>query len=399
MATRVGLNRYLTVIAPSEVRAPVAWSVLGRLPLVMISLGLALFVLERASYQQAGTVVGVFTAGVAIVGLPVGRLLDRRGQAGVLLVTGILFPLALVAFVAGYPRSQPWDLTLVFAAGASRPPINSAVRALWGSVLATPEGRSTAFALEAIFTEVFTIGGPLLLSLGTLFVSTGTALITGGAVVGAGTIGLALTKACRTWDGGRSATAVPTRWGPLGSPPFLLLLGCLGPAAMAVGMVSMAIPSFADARHSSGIAGILFAAWGVGSVVGGVWFGRSDSAQPAGARFATLLWLFGAGTALPILAWDPWSLGAALAIGGMVIAPLTALEYALVHEFVPPGALAEGFSWVASLNVLASAVGSQLAGVLMEHGSLRSVFATAAAGGLAAGVPARRLRRRSTAAT
>jgi MFS family permease len=169
---------------------------------------------------------------------------------------------------------------------------------------------------------------------------------------------------------------------------------------MAVGMVSMAIPSFADERHNSGIAGILFAVWGVGSVAGGLWCGRSDTARSAEARFATLLWFFAAGTALPILAWDPWSLGATLAMGGTAIAPLTAVEYALVQEFVPPEALAEGFSWVASLNVLASAVGSQLAGTLMEHGSLRLVFAAgAAAGGWAAAVPARRLCHRSTAAT
>ncbi|MFB9446774.1 MFS transporter [Dactylosporangium vinaceum] len=390
------VRRYAAAVGTREVRAAFVWSVVSRLPLMLISLGLTLFVLRDGTYQQAGTVVGVFTAGVAVVGLPVGRLIDRTGQTAVLLVTGVVFPVLVVVFVSTFDRLGPWALPLIFAAGGSRPPVSPAIRALWGSVVADGEARLRAFGLEAILAEFFSVSGPLLLSLGLLVATPAVALSVGAVVVGAGAVGLATTKVSRTWSGAAPGAGRAPRSGPMRSRPFRLLLAALAPGAMAIGMVNIAIPVFADRRGGPVLAGVLFAVWCAGSILGGVWYGRRDRSRLAGRQFLILMGLFAAGTALPILAGDPWSLGLALAVGGTVIAPVTTVEYLLVRDLVAADGLAEGFSWVATLNVLATAAGSQLAGLLLADLSPRAVFTAAALVALSSLVPAALLARALT---
>ena len=92
----LGLARYRALFLVPHVRRLVLSGLLARLPMGMVGLALLLLVRERGgSYAAAGAVSGGYFVATA-VGAPIaGRLVDRRGQARILLQRAIIFPTLL----------------------------------------------------------------------------------------------------------------------------------------------------------------------------------------------------------------------------------------------------------------------------------------------------------------
>src|SRR5918995_3518203 len=92
----LGLARYRALFQVPHVRRLVLSGLLARLPVGMVGLALLLLVRERGgSYGAAGAVSGAYFVATA-VGAPVaGRLVDRRGQARILLRRAATFPALL----------------------------------------------------------------------------------------------------------------------------------------------------------------------------------------------------------------------------------------------------------------------------------------------------------------
>lgn len=181
-----------------DVRAPVVWSALGRMPLYLVSLGLVLYVADRTgSYATAGLVLAAYTVGGAAFGPFIAREVDRRGQRIVLPITGVLFPVLLVGLVYSLPDRIGVTLVWALLAGGAIPPVSGAIRALWGTWLTKESERQAAYAMEAVLAEVFVITGPLLLSLLIAYFSAGTAILVGAVIACLGAVGLSFTKAGR----------------------------------------------------------------------------------------------------------------------------------------------------------------------------------------------------------
>ena len=140
----------------------------------MIGLALLLLVREHGgSYAAAGGVSGAYFIATA-VGAPIaGRLVDRRGQARILLRRAVIFPSLLAAVCALALVDAPLALVgaCAAAAGALMPPVGSSLRALWPRMFADGELRAAAYALEASLQEITFIVGPLLVALLTAAVS------------------------------------------------------------------------------------------------------------------------------------------------------------------------------------------------------------------------------------
>ena len=64
-----------------------------------------------------------------------------------------------------------------------------------------------------------------------------------------------------------------------------------------------------------------------------------------------------------------------LVLGGAAIAPSTACVYRLVDEVAPKGTLAEAFTWVSTATIAGIAVGSAIAGPVVEGVGTRAALA------------------------
>src|SRR4051812_39630884 len=122
----------------------------GRMPSAMVPLALLLMVQQQTgSYAVAGLASATLGVAMAVMAPVLGRLADRRGPRGVLLVQAAVYPLALAGLVTVVLGGAPNAAIIAAAAatGASAPLVSGTVRALWSRV--DPRVRVTAFAPDA----------------------------------------------------------------------------------------------------------------------------------------------------------------------------------------------------------------------------------------------------------
>jgi MFS family permease len=130
--------------------------------------------------------------------------------------------------------------------------------------------------------------------------------------------------------------------------------------------VGVAVPAYAS-DHSYGLGGLLLGVWGVGSVLGGVWFGTRHIGTALSRQLALLLGAVAVSLVVLAVMPTPLALGIALLLGGATIAPALTVENSLVGRIVPAGMMNEAYTWVVTVSVAASAVGGSLAGVIVDR--------------------------------
>src|SRR4051812_42275058 len=159
------LSAYRQVLSKPGAAAFSATGFLARLPISMVTLGIVLMVsAETDSYGLAGGISAAFVIASSLAALLQGRLIDRVGQAKVLLpaVAVCSVSLSLLVWAVDAGHRVPLPHVLAALAGATMPAVGAAVRARWTHVLEQPAERQTAFALEAVVDEtVYLIGPPL----------------------------------------------------------------------------------------------------------------------------------------------------------------------------------------------------------------------------------------------
>ncbi|UNM16419.1 MFS transporter [Streptomyces formicae] len=357
-----------------------------------MTLAMVLVVREQGgSYPQAGLVSALYTVGMALGSPLVARLVDRRGRRAVLVGTGILYPLALAGLVWATEPGHWAQPVLAVVAGTALPPANSFMRSLWARLPLRDDERELAYLWEAFLTEVLVIGAPLMLAALMLTGSAGVALTVVSALGGIGALGLALTPLPEGADpapGGAAEASPGSLLGPLRSVSMLALTGAMALCAVPIGLMTLAIPAFVDEHGARGSTGLVYACWGIGSALGAVWLGRSQSQVAAHLRFPRLVLAFAVGTGLPLMATSPLMLGLALAVGSAPIALVSACEMSLVSTVADSRSLTEAFTWASLATVAGDAVGLQAGGLLMEPFGPHGVFAAAFGVALAAAVAA-----------
>ena len=73
------------------------------------------------------------------------------------------------------------------------------------------------------------------------------------------------------------------------------------------------------------------------------------------------------GSALAIFAWEFWSLAFALVIAGLGIAPALAVMFSIVSASVKFSDTAEAYGWVGTGQLIGAALGSAIAGFLIDE--------------------------------
>jgi predicted MFS family arabinose efflux permease len=378
------LDRYGSVLRGTDAAGPLLASIVGRLPLGMTGLGILLLVrASTGSYASAGLVSAAYALSFAVVNPLRARAADRRGPVRVLVVTGVLHPVALLALVLLAAASAPTPALALaaVAVGGTVPPLGAVMRALWGRLVDGPRA-VTAYALESVVIEISFVVGPLLVGGLSAAVGPAAAVVASAVLTLVGTAGMVRTRALR------AATPTPGSahvLGPLTAAPVRALLLCTLAIGTGFGALEVAMPAFAeDAGGRRAAAGVLLAVWSAGSMAGGLLYGAVHSPLPHRRQLPWLVVALAVGSALPLAlgpVMDLTVLGAALFCYGLTIAPLGACMSVLLSASAPAGTVTEAFAWNSSMIFGGAALGTSVGGVLVDrHGAAPALALTAATG-------------------
>jgi predicted MFS family arabinose efflux permease len=359
-------------------------SVVARLPLTMLSIGLLVHAEHiSGSIAAAGVVAAAYAVSLGVGGPLLGALVDRRGQTAVLGASALAAAVVLVA-LALLPAGTPLGLLVVLTllAGLATPPVAACVRALFPELLDDADVRA-AYAVDASAVELTWIAGPpLALGLGVLW-STGGALIVAALVVLLGTAAFAAQPVSRAWR--PLPDRRQRRGGALRAPAVRTLALALVAVGTLFGAVEVAVVAATEAGGSAGAAGPLLGIWGAGSLLGGLLAARAGGGAQSAAGLTLVLGGLTAGHfALVPAAGSVLAMGAVLLVAGAAIAPAYASIYAMVERAAPHGTVTEAFSWLATATAIGASLGAAGAGALADAAGVEAGFVLAAGAGLVA---------------
>ena len=376
-------TRYARILRTPHVLPLMFAALVARLPIGIDSLAIVLFLRERTgSYATAGLVAACFALGNGAGSPLAGRLVDRFGQAEVLVPLALVHAVGLALLVALGLADAPVALLVPTAlvAGLAIPPISATMRPLWRPILGdAPELLPAAYALDSVSIEVVFVLGPLLTAFATAVLSPVAALVLSALLIVAGTIAFTASPPSRAWrpDPG---TGEGRGWlGALASPGLRTLVAVTLPLGFCFGAMEVTLPAFSEDMASRAWAGVLLAVWSLGSAVGGIVYGARVGNTPLARtyiRLAAVLPL----TFLPLAA-NPtvWVMPALCLVAGCVISPVLASGNQLAGDVAPAGALTEAFTWPVTALIVGIAAGNGAAGALVESTDWRVSFLVGAA--------------------
>jgi predicted MFS family arabinose efflux permease len=368
--------------------ALLALNVLARIPTA--GAGVLVVVHTHAltgSYAAAGAVTAVGTLAMAVAAPLLGGVIDRRGQTGVLLLSGLVAGLAYVA-MAALPASAPTVALAALAAvgGGLQPPLGACLRTLWPQLLDhDAEAVDAAFALEAAVLELTYIAGPLGFLTLAAATSSRTSIGALGVLLAAGTIAFALRPESRAWRPHTHDEHAARARSALSAAGVRTVVAIMTVVGVLIAGVEVAVTAATHDLGLPGATGPLLALWGAGSLLGGV-----IAARAGGVRNLALV-LAGLAVTHGVLAFGasaPVVLGALLFVAGAFIAPVFGAVSALTSRVALPGTTTEAFAWTSTALAGGFAAGAALAGVIIDASGAATAFAAAGAFGLlAAAVP------------
>lgn len=372
------LSRYEDLMSIPGVRRIVAAGIISRLPTSMIGLALPLLVVaQTGSYVAAGLVTATFTIAAGVSGPIRGRAVDRVGATAVLIVTGWGQALALLGLDLAATLAGPaiWMALVAVFAGALAPPVSPVMRVLWTQRV--PQHlNDAAFAFESVTIDILYIAGPALVALLIALAPVEAALVAAAVFSALGTMALALAPGTKGWQ--RSVT--PSHWlGPLrsGAVRRMLPVGFLIPGSLTA--VELAIIAFTSARDAKALSGILIAAMSVGSIAGGLYWGRRTQPGTPRIQLTLLLAAMAVGMTLLLLPTNVLILGCMLLLVGLALAPSITVEYSLMAQVAPAAEITESFAWINAIGQAGAAASVAVAGLFVTRMHNSGGFALAAA--------------------
>lgn len=367
-------GRYRSILRQPGALRVVIPAVLARIPVGINAIAIVLLVRRATgSFVDAGIVDAGLAIGAVLISPGQGRLVDRFGQPRVLILSALVSSAALVGLdVAVHHRVSVALLTVLAAVGGGAlPPMSASMRALWVDLIPEPDRLDTAFALEAVITEVYFIAGPLITALIVAVASPSAAVLTSAGLTVAGTIAFATSGTSRRWRGVRVKRTLA---GPLAGPGMRTLVLATVPAGLAFGTLEVAMPALATRHGDPAAAGLLLAAFCVGSFIGGILYGTKTWRLPLASRYLILYAAFAAGLAPLVVAGAIPVMLILMAVAGFMLAPMTACEFALLEQVAPPGTTTEAFSWIFTANMVGSAAGAGISGAVIASSGLHTAL-------------------------
>ena len=379
------LTRYAAFLRLPDVRRLLAVVLVARMPVGMMSLALLMHLRELSgSFAFAGVTVGTYLVAMACSAPIIGRIVDRRGPRGILIVTGIVQPLALGLLLLGRPLQLPLAMLapLTALAGAFAPPISTISRTLWRHRFDREEDRRTAFALDTVMIEFNFTVGPALIALVLLFGNPTSALALTWVFVVSAVPLYFFSAAPRYWK--QSSDEERHLLGPLTDRRLLLIYATTVALTFMFGMIEVGYPGFATARGVPALGGVMLAMCSIGSALGGLAYGGMHLNAPIERQLSNFLLVMAIPLAAQAVVGSAWLFAPLAFMTGLLIAPsLTALTL-LVTRRAPARYATEAFTWMSTCVVTGIGAGMAAAGQLVEVAGAWAAFAVAAAACLVA---------------
>ncbi|MFF0740598.1 MFS transporter [Streptomyces sp. NPDC004111] len=355
-------------------------TLVGRLPTGMAPVAILLLATGQGSTLAQGGLLCALYGLAAALGQPLlGRIIDRRGQSLVTVLAVLVTTAGLLVLPLTDATAQPaYAVTAVLLAGASTPPLEAGLRALWPVVLPDPVQRRAALALDTGSQGLVFIAGPPLVAV--LSATTGPAVAL-AATAGLGLLGalLVVTSApSRRWKPA-AAPATTGLLGPLRDPGLRWLLVALTGTGAALGALTVWAVTQADRTGIALLSGAIPAALSVGSLLGGLLYGRRTWPGSLRAQLTVSAASFAMAWLPLTFAAGPWAAGAAPVLPGLFLTVTITTAFLAVETLAPAGTLTEAYAWLIAAVGVGQAAGTALAGNLSGDHALGAALPAAAA--------------------
>lgn len=332
----------------------------------------------RGSYALAGAVTATFIVTHALVAPQISRLVDKHGQGKVMPIAAIICILGIVSLIAAALNEAPsWLLFVCAVPIGFGPSISAMTRARWTAIYRGMPELRTAYSLESVFDEVSYIAGPPVAIALSVAGFPQAPLMVASVVLALGVFALAAQK--RTEPPLENVAADQEG----GSAIFNGGIAALGLLLVTMGMIggtiSIGTVAFAESEGQPGMASMVLTAYAVSSLIAGLGFGalRLDMSLP---RLLLLGVLATAASTVPfVLVGNVAALAVAVFVSGLFWAPTMIVAMALVERLVPEARLTEGLTWLMSGLSIGYAVGSALAGQVVDAYGAQNAFSVAVA--------------------
>jgi MFS family permease len=348
----------------------IAAQLTARFPSGMLSLAYLLHV-ERIldSYGAAGLVLAAASVGQAVAGPLTSRWMGVWSMRKVLVLTMVVCAVSIGAMA--FLVLPVWGYMIIaLIGGLATPPVQPAVRTIYPKMVNSKQ-LTPLFSLDASAQEIIWVAGPVITTFVAVQISTTTAIVLAGVLLIGGGLWFILSP-----EVGRVRIPRSKRkFGVVLKKPAVLLSTITG--FLLIGACSAVeasvVATFGDHGAESGIILAIFA---LGSLVGGLALGHLPVGPWAMARrmFAVFV-----GMALALASLQFWWLAIALLVAGIGIAPALAVMFAIVSATVKFSDTAEAYGWVGTGQLIGAAIGSAIAGFLIDANGPVGGFVIAAA--------------------
>ncbi|MBK3574186.1 MFS transporter [Streptomyces sp. MBT65] len=348
---------------------------LGRMPLSMMGIGVVTMISQiNGRYGLAGALSATIALAAAAIGPRISRWVDQYGQRRVLRpATFVALAAAAGLLLAARFEWPDWVLFACAAGIGSVPSLGAMVRARWAAVYRGTPQLHTAYSLESVVDEVCFIFGPIIsIGLSTAWFPEAGPLLA-ACFLAVGVFWLTAQRATepaphprvRGVEGGGSA---------LRAAGLQVLVATFVATGAIFGAVDVVTVAFADEQGHKGGASVVLALYAAGSCAAGVVFGLLRFRGAPERR-----WLLGicamAVSMIPLLLVGNLTLLAvALFLAGLSIAPTMITTMSLIEEHVPRAKLTEGMTWVSTGLAVGVALGSSVAGWVIDAADARAGY-------------------------
>lgn len=361
------LDRYRDLFRVPAIRATLAASIPGRLPIGIAGFAILLLVQTKSgSFVTAGVASALYVLGLGTTAPLLGRMIDRVGPRRVLHVCVSIYPAMLCALVALaiYQAHAAVIALCAYIAGAALPPVTICMRTLFPRVLTEPAQLQTAYSLDSVIVESVFVIGPALVS---LFLAAGFpegAVLLAALAAGAGTLWFMRVPVIRNWVVQPHARAGIS--GIFAERGLLLLFASTLFYSVAFGLYEVGVTAFATQRGTPAAAGVALALASLGSALGAFAYGAYHWHMPLRKQFLLALTLMATGSLLVAPVANIYLYMLVNLIAGVPMASVIATQSLLLSRLAPTGMLAECFTWGGTCLLGGISGGIALGGVLAE---------------------------------
>lgn len=351
-------------------------ALIARLPFAMMVVGiLTLVVSARDSLALGGLTSAMTGLGTALFGPLLGAAADRFGQRRVLLISGTLNSLLLVAiaWLAFAPVPDASLLIVAFLIGASTPQVAPLSRSRLVGIIGRAFSRDRresvvggTMAYESAADEIVFVFGPVIVGL------LATTMSPAAPVIGAAVLALVFVSAFAlhpTARVGVPAGAAKPAQAPvreLARPALVTtVVGALG-MGLFFGAMLTALTAFMAERGAPEQAGLVYGAMGIGSAALALGVALFPARFTLTARWLVFAMVLVAGTvALPFVD-SVAAITVCLLVIGIGIGPTLVTQYSLAAARSPLGRSATVMTMLGSAVVVGQSAASALTGLIAE---------------------------------